>query len=246
MKKILLLIAIISCFAFHKALQRKIVRQNNTTTECYVSLKKLKDFDIKKHYYWYKAGEIHVSQANAGGFVLHDEYVKYAQKNHLLEKGQFKYGLKDGIWKSWHNCGTLKSYERWSKGVKNGIAMNYDQEGNLLEVGEYKENKKVGKWVNHKTKDTLKYKLDKIIVTDSVKNKKQFFKKIFKKKDSVKETKYTGYKGVVNYKKGEKRKAHRDSNTSSKLPSSRTKMKIEGENFFKRWFKKWNKKKEEQ
>jgi antitoxin component YwqK of YwqJK toxin-antitoxin module len=96
-------------------IQKKILRSGEYDIECYVSLKEVSSYDEDKAYYWFKSGEIHSSRYGAGGFVLHKTYSKFYESNQLAEKGEFNYGLKDGVWKSWYKNGQLKEIVKWNR-----------------------------------------------------------------------------------------------------------------------------------
>ncbi|RXR31872.1 hypothetical protein EQG68_09390 [Flavobacterium piscinae] len=53
-------------------------------------------------YYWFKGGAIHSSEYGVSGELLDGEFEKFYLSNQLAEKGVFKKGLKDGLWKTWH------------------------------------------------------------------------------------------------------------------------------------------------
>ncbi len=195
-------------------IQKKILRSGEYDIECYVSLKDVSSFDEDKAYYWFKSGEIHTSRFGAGGFVLHKTYSKFYESNQLAEKGEFNYGLKDGVWKSWYKNGQLKETLKWNKGEKHGDYITYSENGTILEKGTFRRNHKAGTWINLQTKDTTVYKKGELYIKDDT-QKESFFKRLFKKKD--------------------KNKDNKDA-TNKKKTKDNTKTKKDG--FFKRLFKK--------
>lgn len=228
---------IVCCFLFllstqaietNNDIQKKILRSGEYDIECYVSLKEVSSFDEDKAYYWFKSGEIHTSRYGAGGFVLHKTYSKFYESNQLAEKGEFNYGLKDGVWKSWYKNGQLKEVLKWNKGEKHGDYITYSNSGVELEKGTFKRNHKVGTWVNLQTKDTTVYKKGVLYIEDDT-HKDSFFKRLFKKKDKSedatkkntkkvnnnKETKKDGFFKRL-FKKKEKPKTAKEKNTSTK------------------------------
>lgn len=56
-------------------------------------------------YYWFKGGTIHNSENGISGELLHDVFEKFYLNNQLAEKGEFKKGLKVGLWKTWYANG---------------------------------------------------------------------------------------------------------------------------------------------
>ena len=68
------------------------------------------------YYYWYNANTIHISQGGFSGKLLNGPYIEYYTDKNLKEQGNFKKGLKDGVWKSWNEEGTLTSVTNWKRG----------------------------------------------------------------------------------------------------------------------------------
>lgn len=207
-KGILISLIALLCFSFTSDLQKRIVRQDGFDIECYIAIKELNSFNANKVYYWYKSGEIHNSQSNIGGNVLHNTFIKYYRSNQLAEKGDFDFGLKTGIWQSWHENGQLKIKEYWNNGYREGNYYGYDQDGQLTLKGKYRKNIKVGQWINYANKDTLYYK--KGIGFDE--RPKGLIERLLRKKDSVE-------KATIKFEKIHKRRT--DSIKKEKLKRSR-------------------------
>ena len=68
-------------------------------------------------YYWYSANNIHSTQGGFSGKLLNGLYTEFYLNKNLKEQGIFKKGLKDGIWKSWNEDGTLSQTAKWRNGV---------------------------------------------------------------------------------------------------------------------------------
>ena len=68
------------------------------------------------YYYWYSANTIHTSQGGFSGKLLNGPYTEYYTDKNLKEQGNFKKGLKDGVWKSWNEEGILTSVTNWKHG----------------------------------------------------------------------------------------------------------------------------------
>lgn len=190
MKKfVLIFVFCIMLLGMASELQKKIIRSQDFDIECYVSLDKLKKFENHKMYYWFKSGDIHKSLSSSGGLVLHDSYKKYYRTNQLAEEGKFNYGLKDGIWKDWHENGNLKSEMEWFDGYRQGNYKSYDIFGNIETKGRFRNNMKSGRWIDYKTKDTLNYRKDAIIIADTT-SQKNFIGRLFIKRDSIQKVQY--------------------------------------------------------
>ncbi len=115
-------------------------------------------------YYWFKGGAIHSSEYGVSGELLDGEFEKFYLSNQLAEKGVFKKGLKDGLWKTWHKNGMISTEIYFSSGQKNGTFYGYDENGKLTEKGKFKKNKKHGKWINFTQKDTVEYRKGEVFV----------------------------------------------------------------------------------
>ncbi|MFI5139273.1 MAG: toxin-antitoxin system YwqK family antitoxin [Sphingobacteriales bacterium] len=68
-------------------------------------------------YYWYNDNRIHTSQGGYTGKLLNGLYEAYYLNHNLKEQGVFKKGLKDGVWKSWNEDGTLSQTGNWKNGL---------------------------------------------------------------------------------------------------------------------------------
>lgn len=175
--------------------QKRIINNTDFDYEFYITNEEVKHPKQGKLYYWYKSGAIHSSRSDIGGSVLHDSYTKYYKSSQLAEKGSFKLGLKDGIWKSWNEQGELQVVETWKKGFKHGIFKQYDSVGKMIVKGHYQNHKQHGTWIDYVKKDTLYYKDGNKIIPKATnkdqdgKEKESFFKRLFKKKekDPIKE-----------------------------------------------------------
>ncbi|QXP58395.1 toxin-antitoxin system YwqK family antitoxin [Olleya sp. HaHaR_3_96] len=180
-------------------IQKRIIRDGNYNIECFVSFDNTISPKANKTYFWFKSGEIHKTQSDVGGLVLHKSYKKLFKRNQLIEKGDFNMGLKDNFWKKWYLNGSLKEVIQWNKGDKQGRYIAYDSLGNIEVQGNYKNNMKSGVWIS-KEKDTILYKKGEVYVKSlskrllkkegnkNVREKRSdkndtWLKKLFRKKD---------------------------------------------------------------
>ncbi len=104
-----------------------------------------------KDYYWYSQKQIKNNQGGSSGFLLHGLYESFNTNYNLLEKGQFKYGVKNGEWNYWDENGVLVNSEFWEDGVL--LVEEIEEE---VEVED--ENLKVKK-VRKRKKGALKQKI---------------------------------------------------------------------------------------
>ncbi|WP_431244376.1 toxin-antitoxin system YwqK family antitoxin [Flavobacterium sp. P21] len=126
---------------------------------------------INKTYSWFKGGLIHEAQGGIGGDLLNDKFVKMYHSNQLAEQGEFKNGLRVGLWKTWHQNGVLATTLSYSKGLKSGKYFRYDKDGNLVENGKFSSGLKTGKWTNAESKEIITYRKGEVV------KKKQTFTK---------------------------------------------------------------------
>lgn len=117
-----------------------------------------------KTYYWFKGGLIHYSQAGITGQLLNDKFIKMYHSNQLAEQGEFKKGLKVGLWKTWHPNGKIQTIQYWDNGLKSGNYYCYDDKGDIIIKGNYRRNVMNGKWIDYIKKDTLKYSRGVVVV----------------------------------------------------------------------------------
>lgn len=68
-------------------------------------------------YYWYSANAIHSTQGGYSGTLLNGSYNEYYLNKNIREQGNFKKGVKTGIWRSWDKDGMLTKMEKWKNGV---------------------------------------------------------------------------------------------------------------------------------
>jgi hypothetical protein len=175
--------------SYEMSLNRKVINTKGCKEIVYVTDKTPKARG-KRFYYWYKSQEVHHSQNNYSGELLNGPYVKYYPNNQLIVKGDFKKGLKSGIWTSWHVNGLVSEVAKWKKGRKTGKYVKRDSTGTIVNYGSYKKGLKSGKWISPVTNDTLFYKKGKLIVVDSMAqdslSRPSFFKRLFKKEETRK------------------------------------------------------------
>ncbi|MDP2684146.1 MAG: hypothetical protein Q8P20_03750 [bacterium] len=233
---ILLLLFICASSFSDDPIQKKYIRNKDYNIHFYVTIE-IKKANENKLYYWYKSGEIHQSFGGAGGELLHDDFIKYYDKNQLAEKGTFKYGLKVGQWKNWHKNGKLKSIQKYTKGVLNGMSILYDENGDLIQKGKYRSGEKIGAWINFKEKDTVLFKNGKVFIKENKRdslNRPSFFKRIFIKKNKQKSNE--NFFTKIFHKKDTLLKSK--TNKGNNIKSSKPDKNKNSESFFKRVFKK--------
>ena len=120
-------------------------------------------FKKGKVYFWFRAGKIHHTEQGGAGELLHESYKKYYLSDQLAQMGNFKKGLKTGMWKSWYENGLIKSTQGWFNGLRSGTYYLYDEKGEVTVQGHYKSGLKHGKWIDYVKKDTLNFKMGDLV-----------------------------------------------------------------------------------
>lgn len=90
-------------------------------------------------YHWFKSQRIYETQGSSAGYLLHGSFVKYDLGGQLAEKGQFKFGLRHGEWRSWYPSGHIRSVCYYKHGLLHGKMQVFDEEGKLTEAIKYKK-----------------------------------------------------------------------------------------------------------
>jgi len=71
-----------------------------------------------RYYFWYFNKVIHSTQGGYTGQLLNGHYVSFYPDKNLKEDGNFKAGLKDGVWKTWDHKGDLTAVTNWDEGIE--------------------------------------------------------------------------------------------------------------------------------
>ena len=168
---------------FEKELmQRRIVENLEGKEEFLVTDKKIKPLK-NREYYWYRAGAVNHTRSNYAGKLLDGVYTRFYEDHSLREKGDFKKGIKNGIWYHWHPDGKISKKETFnSNGSLHGYYAVLDEKGDLIYRGHYRNGLKQGMWVDYTAEDTLYYKRGMIKDSKAVPG---ILNRIFKNKDTL-------------------------------------------------------------
>jgi len=93
----------------------------DSTQEITADIEPVKNYQKIKHdryYYWYFNKIIHSTQGGFTGQLLNGHYIAFYPDKNLKEEGNFKAGLKDGVWKTWNRKGDLASVNTWDEGIE--------------------------------------------------------------------------------------------------------------------------------
>ena len=103
-------------------------------------------------YCWYMQRQLHESQGCYSGYLLHGSYTVYTD-NRIVIKGNYKNGIKDGLWIYLNSNGRTERQERWKDGYLNGPSITY-LPGGIIKQTNYK---------NGKVKEHRKLKINHVI-----------------------------------------------------------------------------------
>lgn len=100
------------------------------------------DTDIEtipdRRYHWFHQGRLHQSVGGFAGKLLNGSFERFDRTGALREKGEFRQGLKIGVWQVWHGNGNLAGRYQWRRGARQGHFEEYSLQGRLLQEGRYK------------------------------------------------------------------------------------------------------------
>lgn len=76
------------------------------------------DFKDDLEYWWYQEfTKIKNTMGGAGGNLLHGKYRFYDEMGNLINEGNYYYGLKNGMHRTWNKNGSIKETLKYNKGV---------------------------------------------------------------------------------------------------------------------------------
>ncbi len=232
MKKISILILILISFSFSDPYTLKRISDSDFRYEFYTTDKKIKPKSTKT-YYWFKGGLIHSAQAGVAGELLNGKFTKMFHSNQLAEQGEFRNGLKIGLWRTWHANGIVETTQYWNGGLRTGLSYRYDKNGEVIEKGSFKANKKHGTWIDSIKKDTVIFK-NGTIVSKKLKVSKEDKAKLKEERQKAKKSKRAEKEAEKN-KKLTKKSNNIDPQIKKELVESDS-AKSEKRSFFKRIF----------
>ena len=99
--------------------------------------------------------------------TLFGDFIRYKDKNIFIE-GQFNRGLRDGIWKYYHNNGKLESTGNYKNDLEDGSWKFYNANKNLVAKGEFSSGKPVlESWEYINTSGKIIKAPDTVVIVDS-------------------------------------------------------------------------------
>ena len=122
-------------------------------------LPKKKDSHSTYHYFY--KGQLFQVSGSYAGYVLHGPYQRFDTLNNLIEEGTFKYGRKEGTWKTWYQNGQLAASSSYKKGKKNGESNNFNRQGELIRITHYKNGLLNGRFEEYKNGQLVEKKVYK-------------------------------------------------------------------------------------
>lgn len=147
--------------------QRKDLRSLDINTERKTKVKTFytnvseKSFNPKTTVYWTVKREIHSSQGDYSGHLLHGTYTEFYYNNQLFIKGQFKLGIRINEWKYWYKNGILEKSVNYKNGRIHGRVVLFNEHGKIRAIEKYKNGVRHGKFkkiINDTLSFSEKYK----------------------------------------------------------------------------------------
>lgn len=120
--------------------------------------KTLSRYRSDRFYCWFDNRFINCTQGYSLGKPLDGEYIITDLEGHLIQRGEFKNGLKNGSWVSWYPDGYIRSVYNWRNGKLKRNEKVYDNAGNLLKNGNQKKNSVEGQESDEKGNVWRKFK----------------------------------------------------------------------------------------
>lgn len=137
-----------------------------------------------RYYHYYYQHDIHQNQGGFTGYLLHGKYEVTNDLQQLIQQGEFKNGVKSGVWKEWQGNGTLSAVSHWKNGRQHGKLEIYDSNGRLANVQQYRRGKTKGEMTLYQNGEKIEPpKKEKAEKTKKGKQKKG--KKTEKKKNAL-------------------------------------------------------------
>ena len=82
-----------------------------------------------RSYTWYKAGRILTTVEGYDGLLLDGEYRMFYLNKSLYRQGNYKMGIRSGLWREWYANGQLKEKSVWEEGRLRGEPERFDSTG---------------------------------------------------------------------------------------------------------------------
>jgi len=99
-----------------EALHRYEILHADTVYRFYAIVKTDAKFELNKIYTGYYNDSLYLTQGSVTGKLVHGSYMVYYPNGNLEERGNYKYGLKNGEWKEWDPTGTIIKITNWQEG----------------------------------------------------------------------------------------------------------------------------------
>jgi hypothetical protein len=138
-RSILIVLLLISCAAYAQdypdyGLTKMRLTDSGRVTELEINpIDHVPSIKTGLFYYWYSANQVHSTQGGYSGQLLNGLYTEYYRNKNLKEQGVFWRGLKDGVWKTWNQDGTLKQVIAWHEGaIASGKRLSFWQRLNIF------------------------------------------------------------------------------------------------------------------
>jgi antitoxin component YwqK of YwqJK toxin-antitoxin module len=130
MATIILIFIQLSGVASTRKIQKRdyevIIKTNEGTERAWVSGKKTRiRLNDDRIYCGYFLNGLFCKQGELEGKPLNGKFCRYDSKENILESGNYKHGLKDGLWKNLSSGGALIEKSEYRQGMLNGERVIY-------------------------------------------------------------------------------------------------------------------------
>ena len=96
------------------------------------------EVDDELMYFWYYEDKIHKNRGGYQGVLLSGNYSLLDKNESLVVNGKYLDGVKDGVWKYWHENGEIKETQEWKKGLRIGSTIVYNEDGKKIKEYNFK------------------------------------------------------------------------------------------------------------
>ncbi|PRY48082.1 hypothetical protein B0I27_11616 [Arcticibacter pallidicorallinus] len=131
------------------------VEADRSITAYVLPVRREPTIDSDVTYYWFKAGKIYHTQGGYSGRLLNGHFSSFYLTKNLKEEGDFKKGIKSGLWRSWRESGILEKAAYYRKGQENGRFFTYDDSGVVKQIGRMKGGKFHGNVKTYVSQDSV-------------------------------------------------------------------------------------------
>ena len=118
--------------------------------------------------FYYRSENLFYSCYVGSAFDFEGQFISYYESGEIMEKGEYRNNLKDGLWVQYYDSGEIFSQTNYVDG--HGIYSEFFKTGEIQESGYFMNNKKEGSWIsyyiNGNKKQIVKYEGGKVNINE--------------------------------------------------------------------------------